>query len=318
MASTNKTTNYELSQFIATDKPAWLGDYNQDMSKIDAGMKDNADDITTLGTTVSGHTSAISGLTTDLGTAQGDITALAGRVTTIEGEQTTQNTAITNAQNTADTANGKADTNATNIASQGLDITSLQTDVSTNTTAISSLNTELDALETATSNNFKSFDMKNVTNETNTQFISNYSGIESFWADGGTRLYLAQSDDSKCFKLYGALDLYRHTNSSTTLSKQAVQGLSGVYGFKTTLHLTTPPTEGYVIYGCGQLSQWDGANEKIKFLSTTDIAVGTDGYIYLHAGTGNTQTIGANTMNYYQFHPSILFNESLGDIPTPE
>ena len=38
MASTNKTTNYELSQFLGTDKPAWLADYNSDMSKIDTGI----------------------------------------------------------------------------------------------------------------------------------------------------------------------------------------------------------------------------------------------------------------------------------------
>ena len=46
MASTNKTTNYELSQFLGTDKPAWLSDYNTDMSKIDARMKTNADTAT--------------------------------------------------------------------------------------------------------------------------------------------------------------------------------------------------------------------------------------------------------------------------------
>lgn len=38
MASTNKTTNLELSQFIGTDKPAWLTDYNGDMSKIDTAV----------------------------------------------------------------------------------------------------------------------------------------------------------------------------------------------------------------------------------------------------------------------------------------
>ena len=35
MASTNKTSHYELSQFLANDKPAWLSDYNNDMQKID-------------------------------------------------------------------------------------------------------------------------------------------------------------------------------------------------------------------------------------------------------------------------------------------
>lgn len=38
MSSTNKTSHYELSQFIGTDKPAWLTDYNGDMLKIDTGL----------------------------------------------------------------------------------------------------------------------------------------------------------------------------------------------------------------------------------------------------------------------------------------
>lgn len=42
MSSTNKTANYQLSQYIGTDKPTYLGDYNSDMSKIDAQMKANA------------------------------------------------------------------------------------------------------------------------------------------------------------------------------------------------------------------------------------------------------------------------------------
>lgn len=39
MAHTNQTPNYELSQFLGTDKPAWLVDYNGDMEKIDLGLK---------------------------------------------------------------------------------------------------------------------------------------------------------------------------------------------------------------------------------------------------------------------------------------
>ncbi len=42
MASTNKTTHYELSQYLGSDKPTYLGDYNSDMSKIDAQMYQNA------------------------------------------------------------------------------------------------------------------------------------------------------------------------------------------------------------------------------------------------------------------------------------
>lgn len=39
MAHTNQTPNYGLSEFVGTDKPAWLVDYNGDMEKIDLGMK---------------------------------------------------------------------------------------------------------------------------------------------------------------------------------------------------------------------------------------------------------------------------------------
>lgn len=45
MTATNKTENYELSQFVGADRPTWLGDYNGDMSKIDAQLKQNADAI---------------------------------------------------------------------------------------------------------------------------------------------------------------------------------------------------------------------------------------------------------------------------------
>lgn len=60
MTATNKTENYELSQFVGTDRPTWLGDYNSDMSKIDAQLKQNADDIAsaTAGSLTSVHHTA--------------------------------------------------------------------------------------------------------------------------------------------------------------------------------------------------------------------------------------------------------------------
>lgn len=38
MASTNKTTHYELSQYVGSDKPTYLTDYNGDMLAIDTGI----------------------------------------------------------------------------------------------------------------------------------------------------------------------------------------------------------------------------------------------------------------------------------------
>lgn len=64
MTATNKTSNYQLSQFVGTDRPTWLGDYNSDMAKIDAQMKANADAIeqaTAGGLTSVSHTADLTG-----------------------------------------------------------------------------------------------------------------------------------------------------------------------------------------------------------------------------------------------------------------
>lgn len=45
MTASKHTENYNLSQFAGPDRPTWLGDYNGDMKKIDAQLKQNADDI---------------------------------------------------------------------------------------------------------------------------------------------------------------------------------------------------------------------------------------------------------------------------------
>lgn len=100
MASTNKTINYDLSQYLANDKPTYLVDYNSDMNKIDTQMKANndlaglakteADDLSSrvdgqdiiignLNTTVGQHTSDISTLNTNVSavnTKVGDLTNL--------------------------------------------------------------------------------------------------------------------------------------------------------------------------------------------------------------------------------------------------
>ena len=46
MASTNKTKNSNLSQFVQTDKPTFLGDYNSDMNKIDTALETVKDGFT--------------------------------------------------------------------------------------------------------------------------------------------------------------------------------------------------------------------------------------------------------------------------------
>ncbi|MBQ9160884.1 MAG: hypothetical protein IJ122_06140 [Methanobrevibacter sp.] len=38
MAHTNQTANYNLPEFVATDKPAWLVDFNDAMDAIDSAI----------------------------------------------------------------------------------------------------------------------------------------------------------------------------------------------------------------------------------------------------------------------------------------
>lgn len=40
MSATNKTANYELPEFVGTDKPSWLTDFNGAMTKIDTALHD--------------------------------------------------------------------------------------------------------------------------------------------------------------------------------------------------------------------------------------------------------------------------------------
>lgn len=114
MSSTNKTTNYELSQFIGSDKPAWLVDYNGDMSKIDNQMKANADaaasaasQASSAGTAASGAADGVQALNTQINGAGGiasDVVAAQGAINTINslignGEPTTQDKTIIGAIN---------------------------------------------------------------------------------------------------------------------------------------------------------------------------------------------------------------------------
>ena len=108
MASTNKTTNYELSQFEGTDKPSWEADYNADMLSIDTNLKavsDVADgasgSISTLADRVTAAEGNISTNANDIDALEARADALEsgetisdGRLDALEAEQLIQNTAI--------------------------------------------------------------------------------------------------------------------------------------------------------------------------------------------------------------------------------
>lgn len=100
MSSTNKTTNLELSQFIGSDKPQWLVDYNGDMSKIDAGVANVKAQADATDLAVSSHTSAIANLTQASSDQATAITALRTDVDGNTGSINTINSLIGNGEPT--------------------------------------------------------------------------------------------------------------------------------------------------------------------------------------------------------------------------
>lgn len=100
-SSTNHTTNYELSQYIGTDKPTYLGDYNSDMSKIDANLK-----------LVSNTADSASSTATSANTLAQTAKDRADSAYTLAD---TANTTANTANNTAGTALSNSITNQTNI-----------------------------------------------------------------------------------------------------------------------------------------------------------------------------------------------------------
>lgn len=106
MSSTNKTSNYELSQFVGSDKPAWLADYNTDMSKIDTGMKANADANIVTESKADANATNIGNLANLNTSAKTDLVSSINEVYTTAG---TANNTATQAGNNANTAKAEAD-----------------------------------------------------------------------------------------------------------------------------------------------------------------------------------------------------------------
>lgn len=99
MGSTNKTAHYELPQFVANDKPSWLGDVNEAMEAIDTGIY--------------GAKSSADGAQQ---TANNAVAGVASAGTRMDGIQTQLDTVATQANQTATTVAGHTSSIATNSA----------------------------------------------------------------------------------------------------------------------------------------------------------------------------------------------------------
>ena len=121
MAYTNKTANYELPQYVPTDEPTYLEDFNGAMFTIDSGMKENSNnigDLSSLTTTAkSSLVSAVNEVNQNSGVALiGDLSSLT----------TTEKSTVVGAINEVDS---NTDTNTTSIGTLSNLTTTVKTDL---------------------------------------------------------------------------------------------------------------------------------------------------------------------------------------------
>lgn len=116
MSSTNKTTNYNLSQYIGTDKPTYLGDYNGDMLKIDKQLKANADSASNAASAAGAAQAVASDASKNVQKLNDSVTANSADIAGLKTKNAQQDVSIQNASNSASSALNMANQNAHNIA----------------------------------------------------------------------------------------------------------------------------------------------------------------------------------------------------------
>lgn len=125
MTATNHTEHYELSQYVEDDRPTYTGDYNSDMSKIDAAIY-AASQTGGGGMATVAHTADLTGDGTDdnpLGVA--DTIARTDDIPSLDGYATTESVTQAIASAIADrlTAGDIKAGNGINIATSGNQVT---------------------------------------------------------------------------------------------------------------------------------------------------------------------------------------------------
>ena len=151
MSATNHTANYELSQYIGSDEPKYLTDYNGDMSKIDTAIKGVDTKAETANTGVATNASAISALDTAVGSLQTQVATVASVANGNTGSINTINSLIGNGEPTTTDKTIIGAINEIN-AEIGGGVGGLETRVSALETGVSGLNTSVGAIETEIGN----------------------------------------------------------------------------------------------------------------------------------------------------------------------
>ena len=223
MSSTNKTTHYNLSQYVASDKPTYLVDYNADMSAIDSGIYEAKSEANT-------NTSAIGNLESLNTTAK---TNLVGAINEIDGDLGTLSGTV--GQHTIDIA--------TNTSAIG-NLASLNTTAKNN--LVSAVNEVDSDIKKFNLTKFKTYDVSSTNDVTNSNSNIHYDGT----------ITIATNSDGSIFKLYGSINYNTNGSSSSqtgtlTLSNTGIVP-TGAFSVDPAGFTFVNPVNGHTaaVYGC--------------------------------------------------------------------
>ena len=110
MASTNKTTNFQLPQFVANDVPSWLVYVNGAFMDIDTDMKTIQDTAQSASGTATGAASQVDSIQSTVDSLSGNVSTLSGTVATHTTQIGTLNTNVTALQGEVSTIKGNIET----------------------------------------------------------------------------------------------------------------------------------------------------------------------------------------------------------------
>lgn len=287
MSHTNETPNYKLPLFVDNDVPSWLGDFNEAMNELDAGMGDiknsnvaqnvaitnlqsivngQVTDITNLKSTTADQTAAIAELHEGLDTAETD---LAGKAPI----------------NHASTGTGYGVGDATNYGHVKL------SDSGTIYTAANGFAATPQGV-VAILTDFFTFEEVTV-------------AIPSGVSDGYSNLGCVVSKNKKLFKFYGIL----RTSSGNEPGRSLIPGSNSRYGCKITNGANISTNKYIEIVTGGINCNGSLTNENVL---TTAIAVGTDGEIYVHIT--DSATYDMTNHGIFTYPACIYIAANFGDI----
>lgn len=338
MSATNLTKNLKLPQFVASDKPSWLGDFNGAMKNIDDGVGVIKGDITKASDTASSAKSQSDANTVTLGNVntelenQGnritaleagggteqleqrvntlgtDVEALQTRADTFEEEIAENGKSITTLKGRVDAIEPKVKTNADNITSLQTSNTTILSEIQslheTNTEqgkAISSAQTMASTAKNTADESKSIATLANTTANNANKAINTLKQTASNLGKGALTLSTSYLTDS--------LDLvYFYNNSTITFLPLLVSSVSIPTNYTAVATFSLPSIVNSIIGGTGESYAeicLSGYASQYKWTSYVTVS-GKTATIYLKSNNSSTSQISG--VNFYISIPDLIYN----------